>query len=53
MIVAISLVSLLSGAALTGMADRYPAYVAVVERGAGGLMILGLALLGSSLPFVP
>jgi hypothetical protein len=35
------------------MAERYPGHVAMLERGAGALMVTGLALLGSSLPFIP
>ena len=53
MVVVVSLASLISGSALAAAAERHPAYVAMLERGAGALMIAGLALLGSSLPFVP
>ena len=53
MIVVFSLASLLSGVALACVAERHPAHVALLERGAGTLMITGLALLGSSLPFLP
>ena len=53
MIVVISLASLLSGVALSYVANRHPAHVVVLERGAGTLMIAGLALLGSSLPYFP
>jgi hypothetical protein len=51
--VVVSLASLISGSALAAVAERHPAYVAMLERGAGALMIAGFALLGSSLPFVP
>ena len=53
MTVVFSLAGLLSGTTLATLAERYPAHVAMLERGAGVLMIAGLALLGSSLPFVP
>jgi hypothetical protein len=53
MVVVVSLASLLSGVTLASMAGRYPASIETVERSAGVLMIAGLALLGSSLPFVP
>ena len=53
MVAVFSLASALSGAALASIAERHPAYVAILERSAGVLMIAGLALLGSSLPFVP
>ena len=53
MVVVLSLASLISGTALATAAERYPAYVATLERSAGTLMIAGLMLLGSSLPFVP
>jgi hypothetical protein len=53
MIGALSLVSLFLGVALACSAERYPAHVAVLERGAGSLMIASLALFGSSLPFIP
>ena len=48
-----SLVSLSAGVVLACTAERHPAYLAVLERGAGSLMVAGLALLGSSLPFFP
>jgi hypothetical protein len=48
-----SFASLVLGSALAYVAERYPAHTAVLERGAGTLMVAGLALLGSSLPYFP
>ena len=54
MILIVSLASLVSGAAVaTIAAARDPAHAAMLERGAGALMVAGLTLLGSLLPFVP
>ncbi len=53
MIGILSLVSLSAGVVLAGTADRHPAHMAMIERGAGTLMVAGLALLGSSLSFFP
>jgi hypothetical protein len=54
MVLILSLASLVSGAAVaTAAAARHPVHAAMLERGAGALMIAGLALLGSSLPFAP
>ena len=53
MIGILSLVSLTVGVVLAGTADRHPAHMVMLERGAGTLMVAGLALLGSSLPFFP
>lgn len=49
----ISLASVVSGGVVAACAERYPGHVVVLERGAGVLMIAGLALLGASLPLVP
>ena len=49
----VSLATLMFGSALAAVAERHPAYVAMLERGAGALMVAGLVLLGSSLPFIP
>lgn len=53
MCLVLSLASLTSGAALATIAERHPAYLVMLERGAGALMVGGLALLGMNLPFVP
>jgi hypothetical protein len=53
MTVFISLATVMSGSALVAVAERHPGHVAMLERGAGSLMVAGLALLGSSLPFIP
>jgi len=50
MLAAISLISLVLGAALARLAGRFPTHLAKLELGAGVLLICGLALLGSSLP---
>jgi hypothetical protein len=50
MVVVASLASLASGGVLAVMAERHPAYVVMLERGAGTLMIAGLTLLGTLLP---
>jgi hypothetical protein len=49
MIVA-SLVCLVAGALLAGIAHRFDEHVSIAESIAGGLLILGLALIGSGLP---
>jgi hypothetical protein len=53
MIAAAGLLSLAFGIALACMAERYPLHVEMLESGGGTLMLAGLALVGSSLPFVP
>lgn len=50
MVGAFSLFSVVMGATLAYMAERYPAYVEMLETSAGALLIGGLALLGSTLP---
>ena len=50
MIAAVSVISVVLGAAVAYVADRYPAHVEALETSAGVLLIGGLALLGSSLP---
>jgi hypothetical protein len=52
MLGAISLASVLLGAATAYVADRFPARVEVLETAAGVLLIGGLALFGSALPTV-
>ena len=53
MICAVSLLSVVLGASLAYAADRIPARVELMEGSAGVLLIAGLALLGSALPFTP
>ena len=53
MVALVSIISLALGIALACMAERYPAHIAMLERGGGTLMLAGLALAGSALPFVP
>jgi hypothetical protein len=53
MTVILSLASLVSGSALACAAERYPPYVAAIERGAGALMVAALSLIAYSLPFIP
>jgi len=52
MIAAISLVSVVLGAAVAYAAERYPAHIEALETGAGVLLVGGFALLGSGLPIV-
>ncbi len=51
MIAAVGLMSLLIGTALACAAERVPARVAILENSGGALLIAGLALIGSGLPF--
>ncbi len=53
MIAIAALTSLLVGTALACAADRMPAHVEIFERSGGALLLAGLALIGSGLPFVP
>ena len=53
MTVILSLASLISGAMLACAPERYPPYVATIERGAGALMVAALSLIAYSLPFIP
>jgi len=52
MVGAISLTSLLLGAALAYAASRVPAHVEMLETISGALLVVGLALLGWALPVV-
>jgi hypothetical protein len=52
MVSAVSLTSLLLGAALAYTASRVSAHVEVLETISGALLVGGLALLGSVLPIV-
>jgi hypothetical protein len=51
MIAAVSLLSLFLGTALACAAERVPSRVVVLENSGGALLIAGLALIGSGLPF--
>jgi hypothetical protein len=46
-----SLISIVCGAALATAAPRFPAHAAKLERWGGSLLVLGLAILGTALPF--
>jgi hypothetical protein len=50
MLSAVSLMSVVLGATVACLADRYPAHIETLETGAGVLLIGGFALLGSALP---
>jgi hypothetical protein len=52
MVGAMSLISVVLGAAVAYAADRFPAHVEALEISAGALLIGGLALLGSALPAI-
>ena len=52
MLGAISLASVILGAATAYVADRFPARVEALETAAGVLLICGLVLLGSALPTI-
>jgi hypothetical protein len=47
------LATLLLGAAVSKGASRNPAQVVLMERTGGVLILLGIGLLGCSLPFLP
>ena len=49
----ISLISVVLGATIAYVADRFPAHNAERETGAGIWLGGGLALLGSALPMIP
>jgi hypothetical protein len=51
MIAAASLLSLVLGTALACAAERVPTQLRVLESSGGALLIVGLALIGSALPF--
>ena len=50
MVAAISLASVIAGAAIAYVAERFPAHMAALETGAGALLIGGFALMGCGLP---
>jgi hypothetical protein len=50
MLAAVSLMSVVLGAAIAYLADRFPAHSETLETSAGALLIGGFALLGSALP---
>ena len=49
---ALSLLSVMAGAATAYFAERFPVKAAALETGAGVLLLGGLALLGSALPVI-
>lgn len=53
MIAVASVMSLLLGTALACAAERLPSHVEIMESSGGVLLLAGLALIGSGLPFVP
>ena len=53
MLAAVSLMSVVLGAAIAYLADRIPARCETLEASAGALLIGGFALLGSVLPAMP
>jgi hypothetical protein len=52
MLAVVSLMSVVLGATIACLADRYPAHVETLETSAGALLIGGFALLGSALPIM-
>lgn len=50
MIAIISLISVVLGGVAAVQAERYPAYVQLIETAAGVLLIGGLGLIGAALP---
>jgi hypothetical protein len=52
MVLTIGIVSVVSGTMLACQTQRFPAYVRVLEIGAGFLLIGGLALSSCALPVV-
>jgi hypothetical protein len=52
MLVVIGVLSILTGAVLAGTSTRFPAYMRVLEIGAGFLLICGLALSSCALPVI-
>jgi len=51
-VAAVSVISVMLGATVAYVADRFPAHVEMLETSAGVLLIGGLALLGSGLPVI-
>jgi len=49
---AVAILTIVTGALLAGTSRRFPAYVRVIEIGAGFLLICGLALSSCALPVV-
>ena len=48
----LSLTSMVLGAAVAYVADRFPTHIEPIETGAGAILIGGLVLLGSALPAI-
>ena len=49
----LGLLSVVAGAAIAYLADRFPARLEALQTGAGVLMIGGFALASSGLPLIP
>jgi hypothetical protein len=52
MLAALGILAIVSGAVLAGTSTRFPAYVRVLEIGAGFLLICGLVLSSCALPVI-
>jgi len=52
MAAAVGLFSVVVGAVVAYASERFPAYVAMLETGAGFLLLSGLALSGYALPAI-
>ena len=52
MVATIGLLSVMTGAAVAYLAKRFPAYIEVLETGAGALLLGGLALASCGLPVI-
>jgi hypothetical protein len=48
----LSLLSVMSGAAIAYLAKRFPAHIELLETSAGALLLGGLALASSGLPVI-
>jgi hypothetical protein len=49
----VAAVSVLAGGALACAAERVPTHAELLEGSGGLLLLAGLALIGSGLPFIP
>ena len=48
----LGLLTIMTGAAVAYLAERFPAHIEVLETGAGALLIGGLALASCGLPVI-